>query len=157
MDGDRVRTSLTLSDCTCGKNTGYDLSRYRSFEDIYNHLHELDLGDTASLLRKVKADNNIMPSMSRGRAFSDSRQQVIVYMFDANDVITEQAVAEANKLKMAGVSIYAAVLDDDVDVNMVGRIVSAPVSEYMMRASNDRGSGQAFVTELYRKLCAPRL
>lgn len=153
MDGSRVRTSLTLSDCTCGKNTGYDLAQYRNFQDVYNHLHDLDLGDTASLLRKVKSENNIWPSMTRSRAFSDGRRQVLVYMFDSNDVITEQAVAEASNMKMAGVTIYAAVLDRDVDLGLVRQIVSRPENEHMQVVANDDQSGKSYVDTLYRSLC----
>ncbi|XP_067929075.1 hemicentin-1-like [Watersipora subatra] len=152
VDGNQIRTSLTLSDCSCGRNTGYDLSRYRNFEDIYNHLHDLDLGDTASLLRKVKSQNNIMPSLSRDRAFSDSRRQVLVYMFDANDYITSQAIAEANKMKLAGVTIYAAIVSTDVDMKLVSQIASAPAIEHILIASS-KEVGNEFVTNLYEKLC----
>lgn len=148
-----MRTSLTLSDCTCGKNTGYDLTKYRNYADIYNHLHDLDLGDTASLLRKVKNDNKLSPSMSRSRAFRDNRKQVIVYMFDEKDVITEEAVSEARALKMAGVTIYAAVLDRDVDTSLVGQIVSNPESSHMQVVDNSLRAGDAYVQDLYRRLC----
>lgn len=153
MDGDRVRTSLTLSDCTCGKNTGYDLTRYRNFEDVYNHLHDLDLGDTASLLRKVKLTNNIQPSMSQQFALRDRRKQVLVYMFDANDVITREAISEANKLKLAGVKIYAAVLDSNVDLSLVRQIASQPENTHVQVVSADERSARAYVDSLYRSLC----
>lgn len=157
MDGNRVRTSLTLSDCTCGKNTGYDLSRYRNYQDIFNHLHDLNLGDTASLLRKVRSDNNIIPSMSRGHASADNRKQVLLYMFDENDVITADAISEAKKLKLAGVSVYAVMLDSNLDVRQVRKLVSSPDNQHVLVVSNDKASVDAFVDNLYNRLCKARV
>ena len=142
-----------MSDCSCGKNTGYDLTRYRNFEDVYNHLHDLDLGDTASLLRKVREKNGITPSMSQRFALSDRRTQVLVYMFDANDVIGPEAISEAKKLKLAGVSVYAAVLSRDVDLSLVRQIVSQPENMHMQVVDNSPASSRAYVDSLYRSLC----
>lgn len=146
-----MRTSLTLSDCSCGKNTGYDLTRYRNFEDVYNHLHDLDLGDTASLLRKVRESNRITPSVSDRFALSDRRSQILVYMFDTNDAISPDAISEAKKLKLAGVGVYAAVLSRDVDLSLVRQIVSQPENAHMQVV--DTSSSQAYIDSLFRSLC----
>lgn len=147
-----MKSSLTLGDCTCGRNTGYDLSRYRNYNDILLHLDNLDLGDTASLLEKVRTTHNLRPRLTSGQAF-DRRQQVAVYFYDANDVITPDAIDEATKLKLAGVRVYAVVLDSDIDYEGVKQVVSYPSSKHLLVLNRDKSNAYNIERTLQNEIC----
>lgn len=153
VDGGRVKSSLTLGDCTCGRNTGYDLSRYRNYNDILLHLDNLDLGDTASLLEKVRTTHNLVPVLTGSTSNRGRREQVAVYFYDSNHVITPQAVGEATKLKLAGVRVYVVVLDSSMNYDSVRQVVSYPASKHLLVLDRDRSNADNIERTLQEEIC----
>jgi len=117
--------------------------------EILYHLDNLDLRDTASILRRARTQNHIVPN-AHGQ--HNQGKQVIVLYLDANDVISEEAVREAQRLRMAGVHVNVVIMDNGPNLAMASQLASEPTNSHLW-VVGDSNSADRMLQLLKANIC----